>query len=185
MSIKRAVSLTTLTWLLGALFVLPALRAADIPGDSKEVSDLLSQVKTEAIQLKTDAADMESFTLSPNLNWQSHAAKITEIKEHVNKAGDTLSKLNQARNTASDWQRTAIDRVDPILRELAANTTSIIDHLTKEQGRLLNTQEHKDYLKTNAELATKMAEVVSDFVTYGETKAKFEELSRKLEVAER
>lgn len=185
MSINKTIYVSTLTLLLAALSVLPALRAADIPGDSREVSDLLSQVKTEAIQLKTDASDMESFTLSPSLGWQSHAAKITEIKEHVNKAGDTLSKLNQARNTASDWQRTAIDRVDPILRELAANTTSIIDHLTKEQGRLLNTEEHKDYLKTNAELASKMAAVITDFVDYGETKAKFEKLTQKLEVAER
>jgi len=71
------------------------------------------------------------------------------------------------------------------LKELAENTTSIIDHLNKEQGRLLNTQEHKDYLKTNAELGTRMAAVVSDFVDYGQTKEKFEELSHKLEIAER
>jgi hypothetical protein len=184
MTMKKTNYLPVLTLLLAALYVMPALRAADMTGDSKEVSDLLSQVKTEAIQLKTDATDMESFTLSPNLAWQSHAAKIMEIKDHVNKVGVTLSKLNQERSTASDWQTTAIDRVSPILKELAANTTSIIDHLTKEQGRLLNTQEHKDYLKTNAELATRMAAVVSDFVDYGQSKAKFEELSHRLEVAE-
>lgn len=184
MSIRRTVYLSTLTLLLTALSVLPALRAADMPGDSKEVSDLLSQAKTEATQLKTDASDMESFTLS-TLSWQTHATKIMEIKEHVNAAGKTVSKLNQAKNTASTWQKTAIDRVNPILKELAENTTAIIDHLNKEQGRLLNTQEHKDYLKTNAELATRMAAVVSDFVDYGQTKEKFEELSHKLEISER
>ncbi len=184
MSIRKAVYLSGLTVLLAAS-ILPALRAADIPGDSKEVSDLLSQAKTETIQLKNDATDMESFTLSPNLSWQTHSAKIMEIKEHVNALGKTVSKLDQAKHTASTWQKTAIDRVNPILRELAANTTSIIDHLNKEQGRLLNTQEHKDYLKTNAELTSKMAEVISDFVDYGQTKAKFEELSHKLEIAER
>lgn len=185
MTIKQTIHLPTLALMLAALFVLPALRAADIPGDSKEVNELLAQVKTEAIQLKTDATDMESFTLSPNLAWQSHAVKITEIKDHVNKAGETLLKLEQERNTASTWQKTAIDRVGPILKELAANTTAIIDHLTKEQGRLLNTQEHKDYLKTNAELATRMEAVISDFLNYGQEKEKFEDLSHKLELAER
>jgi hypothetical protein len=184
MSINRAVSLTTLTLLLAALSVLPALRAADIPGDSKGVSDLLSQAKTQAIQLKNDAADMESFTLS-TLSWQSHAAKITEIKEHVNAVGKTVSKLNQAKDTASPWQKTAIERVNPVMGELAMNVEATINHLNKEQGRLLNTQEHKDYLKSSAELATRMASVVSDFVDYGQTKAKFEELSHKLEIAER
>jgi len=83
MSIKRTVYLSTLTLLLTALSVLPALGAADMPaGDSKEISDLLSQAKTQANQLKTDASDMESFTLS-NLSWQTHAAKIMAIKEHV------------------------------------------------------------------------------------------------------
>ena len=65
------------------------------------------------------------------------------------------------------------------------NVEATINHISKEQGRLLNTEEHKDYLKTNAELASKMAAVVSDFVDYGQTKAKFEELSHKLEIAER
>lgn len=56
-SINRTVSLTTLTLLLAASVVFPALRAADIPGDSKEVSDLLSQAKIAAKQLKTDASE--------------------------------------------------------------------------------------------------------------------------------
>lgn len=183
MSIKRTVPLFTLILLLAALSALPPLGTADIE-DSKEVSDPIAQAKTEAIQLKNDAADMESFTLS-TLGWQTHASKITEIKEHVNALGKTVSKLDQTKRAASAWQKTAIERINPILRELAANTTGIIDHLNKEQGRLLNTQDHKDYLKANAQLASNMAEVVSDFVDYGQTKAKFENLSRKLELAER
>jgi len=182
---KRILYTCTLAPLLLAGMVLaPALRAADISGDSKEVTDLLSQAKTQAIQLKNDADDMEAFTRS-NLNWESHASKITEIKENVNKVGKTVAKLNQAQGTASAWQKTAIERINPLLQELAANTEAIINHLNKEKGRLLNTQEHKDYLKQNAELASKMAAVIGDFVDYGSTKAKFEDLSHRLEVSER
>ena len=92
---KRILNSCTLASLLLAGIVLaPALRAAEIPGDSKEVSDLLSQAKTQAIQLKNDAADMEAFTRS-NLSWQSHALKITEIKQDVNKVGETVAKLTR------------------------------------------------------------------------------------------
>lgn len=170
--------------LLAAVSLSPVLQAAGTPEDSKEVSDLLSQAKTQAAQLKTDASDMESFTRL-SVSWETHAAKISAIKDDVNKVGETVAKLNQASNTASPWQKTAIDRVNPLLQELAANTTSIIEHLNKEKGRLLNTQEHKDYLKANAELASDMSSVIADFVDYGKTKAKFEKLSRELEVSER
>jgi len=182
---KRSIYLSSLAFLLVAFVSMwPALRAADNPSDSKEVSDLLSEAKTEALQLKDDASTMESFTLS-NMNWQSHSAKAQEIKEHVNNLGKTVAKLNQARGSASSWQQTAIDRVNPILRELAANVQATIEHLNKDRTHPLQTTEHKDYLKANAELSTRIATLVSDFVDYGETKAKFEQLSQRLEVSDR
>ena len=95
----------TLAWLLLATISLsPVLQAAGTPeGDSKEVSDLLAQAKGQAGQLKLDAADMETFTRT-NVTWESHAAKITAIKDHVNKVADTVAKLNQLHDTASPWQ---------------------------------------------------------------------------------
>ena len=185
MSSKKAIAFSSLTLLLVSLSLSPALQAAIDPSeDSQEVSKLLSEAKTQAIQLKDDASDMESFPMS-NLSWETHANKLMEIKEHVNNLSKTISKLNNERGAASSWQKQAIDRVNPVLRELVANTESIIEHLNKEKGRLLNTTEHKDYLATNAELATRMAALVTDFVDYGQTKAKFERLTQKLEIAER
>jgi len=185
MSTKRAVFVLSLAFLLGAfLSVSRALRAADVSGDSKEVTDLLGQAKSEALQLQDDAATMESYTQS-NMSWQSHAMKITEIKDHVNTLGQTVGKLTAARGTASLWQQTAIDRINPILRELAANVEATINHLDKDRTHPLQSTAHKDYLKANAELASRMATVISDFVDYGDTKTRFEDLSRKLEIAER
>jgi len=182
---KRSIYLSSLALLVAAyVCVSPALRAADMAPDSKEVSDLLSEAKTGAIQVKDDANTMESFTMS-NLDWRSHAAKVLEIKDHINNLGKTVAKLNQARSSASAWQQTAIDRVNPILRELAANVQATIEHLNKDRTHPLQTTEHKDYLKANAELSTRMSTLVSDFVDYGQTKAKFEQLSQRLEVAER
>lgn len=185
MSTKRTVCFSSLAVLLVAfLYVSLPLQAADTAGDSEEVTKLLSEAKTQAVQLKDDASEMQSFTLS-NLSWGSYATKIMAIKADVNKVGETVSKLNKARSTASSWQKTAIDRVNPVLRELAANVEATIDHFNKDRGRPLQTSEHKEYLSTNAELATRMSALVSDFVDYGETKEKFEKLSQKLEISER
>jgi hypothetical protein len=185
MSIKASFCLSSLSLFVAALvFASPAMAAADNPPDSKEVSALLSEAKTETIQLRDDADAMESFTLS-NLSWQSHADKVMEIKQHINNLGKTIAKLNGARNSASPWQQVAIDRINPILRELAANVEATIDHLNRDRGNPLQTSEHKDFLKANAELSTRIATLVSDFVDYGQTKTKFEQLSQRLEVAER
>jgi len=68
---------------------------------------------------------------------------------------------------------------------LAANVQATIEHLNKDRTHPLQTTEHKDYLKANAELSTRIATLVSDFVDYGETKAKFEQLSQRLDVSDR
>ncbi len=57
---------------------------------SSEVSGFLSEAKTEAVQLKQDAEELKSFTRS-NLHWQTHSAKVEEIKQHVNASGKLLA----------------------------------------------------------------------------------------------
>ena len=148
--------------------------------DSSEVSGLVSEAKTEAVQLKHDAEELKSFTRS-NLHWKTHSAKVEEIKQHVNKSGELLAKMKNARSTASPWQQQTIDRIEPMLKDIAATVESTIDHLNK-QPQQLQTPPYKEYVDANASLAADLAEVISDYVEYGKAKAKSEELAAKLEV---
>jgi len=170
-----------------AMLALASIRLWSAPqahADSRQVSDLLSQAKTQAAQLSRDASDMEAFS-HMSVSWQAHANQINSIRSDVNDTGKTVAKLNQAQEEAAPWQKTAIDRINPLLRELADNVSATINHLDKEQGKFLNNAEHQEYLKTNADLAGRMSALISDFVDYGQTRAKFRELSRKLELSER
>lgn len=151
--------------------------------DSKDVSDLLDEAKSQANKLKMDASDMEAFTHS-DLSWQTQAAKINDVKADVNAVSQTLTKLKNEEEMASAWQRMAIQRIRPLLQELVTNTTAVIDHLNKDRGRNLNSQEHKDMLKMNAELSANLSTVIDDFVDYGKTKNRFYELRQKLELSE-
>ena len=69
--------------LVGAVF---GLLLTDINAMAADLTALLQEARTTATQLNRDAATMESFTRS-NLTWQSHSAQITQIKDHINKAG--------------------------------------------------------------------------------------------------
>ena len=151
--------------------------------DSKEVNDLLNRAKTHALQLKTDAIEMKAFT-HQNLGWESHGDKINAIKQDVDSLCQTAAKLNSVKSDASPWQKAAIARISPLLKELADNTTSVINHLNKEQGRFLYSPEHKNLLEANADLSSDLSAVVSNYVDYGKTRSKFFELRQKLELSE-
>lgn len=149
--------------------------------ESEHMNKLLAESKTEAMTLSRDAQELETYTRGSGVGWQTHAAKLTQMKEHVNKAGELVQELNNSKNEGAQWQQTAVDRITPALRELADNLQSTIETLNKNQSRV-NVSPYKDYAVANSELATNLAQVVSDFVSYGHTKQKFEQLGDKLEI---
>jgi hypothetical protein len=163
----------------GYLIIPPTMKAAET-GDSTQISQLLADAKAEAVELKHDSADMESFTKS-KLSWESYASKVEMIKGHVNSTGKLLVKLQEAEATASPWQEAAIRRIEPLLKELAANTEATIKHLNENRTKI-HVTEFKDYVKANYELATDLEALIRNFVNYGEAKQKFERLGEKLEI---
>lgn len=162
------------------LYLLPTLQAANKPvPDSPEVSNLLTQARTHAIQLRNDADLMHKFALS-NLAWESHSAQISTIKDHVNNLGKVLQKLSDARHLGSPWQQDAIDRITPLAREMATNIESTIEHINKNQSRL-HMPEFRDLLSANYEVSAELAQLIGDYVAYDKSKAKYERLGASLE----
>lgn len=177
---RRMAGFVTPALLVAGCFIAStSARAADSE-DSPKITALLSDAKAEAVQLKDDSMDMESFTRS-KLNWSSYARKVETIKEHVNKTGELLAKLQAEEANGSAWQQTAVKRIEPLLKELAANTETTINYLNEHQSKI-HFASFKDYVQMNCELATSLEELVRDFVNYGEAKQKLERLAEKLEI---
>lgn len=165
--------------LAGGFVTSSTARAASATFDSEQVSKLLSEAKTTAFQLKEDAGIMESFTRM-NVSWQSHAAAINQIKDHINALGQQAMKLKAARDTASPWQKAAIDRINPFLDELGGYTTAVIEHINGDKRHTL--EEYKDYLEANADYASDLAAMIGDFVDYGNSRQRVDRLGTKLEI---
>jgi len=181
MNKRKSIAWTgTLAFLVAGFLGVPLrMNATDVP-DSENVSKLLSEAKTMAFQVKEDAVTMEGYTRM-NVSWESHVTAVTQIKEHINALERQVAKLNDAKETASPWQKTAIGRINPFMGELEGYTGAIIEHLTK-QPNLLATAEYKDYLEANADYAGDLAAMIGDFVDYGRTKERMERLTDQLEV---
>jgi hypothetical protein len=134
----------------------------------------------QAFQLKEDAEQLETFSRATG-SWASHVEAINKIKENVNIMGRLLAKLQENRTSAALWQRTAIDRMTPIAKELAANTTTAIEHLNKNPERL-TTPAYQNYLEAIADSASNLASTIAEFVDYGKTKQRLDRLVKVLEL---
>ena len=163
------------TWMLAS----PTAHAQNT--ENPEVTRLLADARGKAAVLSRDADEMESL-IRTDASWQTHAAMLDEIKRHVNDLGAAAKKLEESRSSASPWQQQAIDRMMPLLKELATNTTAAINHLKENQIRP-TTGNYPEYLKENADTAHQLSDMISSFVRYGETRAKLEKLEQRLEVA--
>jgi hypothetical protein len=103
------------------------------------------------------------------------------IKDDVNAMGRLLAKLQDDRDGAASWQQAAIDRVTPVAKELASNTTAAIEHLNHNPSRL-NSPDYQQYLEAICDSANNLAATISNFVEYGKTKQRLERMSSKLEL---
>ena len=169
--------------LLVALFLLPRLPIQAAPpdvGDNPQVTKLLEDIEMQAADLQRDSDELESFTHS-NVSWESHATELENIKQHINKIGQTIQKLQGMRSSASPWQQEAIDRIIPVAQKLASNTTAAIQHLNQNPSRIQDPR-YQEYLRQNAEAATQLSGMVRDFVQYGKTRNTLEALEHRLEL---
>lgn len=162
---------------VAALCLAPSVASARSVGDSEEVSGFLAQAKTEALQLQKITEEMNSFMHS-RTSWQTQATKLEEIKLHFNKLGDLVTKMNKAE-APSPWQQEAIREVTPVVEELSSYITMTIYHLGEDPDRLIFTS-FPEYVAVNAALASEIADLLSDYVEYGEAKQDVEELSFEL-----
>jgi len=148
--------------------------------DSAEISRLLNESKSYAIQANTDAAELESYTNS-NLSWKTHAQALERIRGHVNNMGKLLQQMHDRKSEGSPWQQDAINRIDPLLRQMADQLTATIEHGNEYPNRV-HMMKFKNYVRACAEMASQTERLISDIVAYDKAQAKAQMLEQKLEL---
>ncbi|MGC8550048.1 MAG: hypothetical protein ACP5M4_10150 [Acidobacteriaceae bacterium] len=174
--------MSLLTLALIALFALmagPAIANAQTK-DSAEISRLLNEAKSYAVQANTDAAELESYTNS-NLDWKTHAQAIERIRGHVNNMGKLLQQMHDIKSEGTPWQKDAINSIDPLLRQMADHLTAAIKHGNEYPNRV-HMMKFKNYVRACASLANQTERLISDIVAYDKAQAKARMLEQKLEL---
>ena len=160
-------------------FSLPT-RVFALRPESDQPTQLLGEARMEAGQLAYDADQTESL-IRNDVSWQTHAEMLNSVKEHVNNMARIIDKLTAARSSGSELQEQAVNRILPLLKELAANTTAAINWLNQNKTRPIG-EPYKQYLTENAETAHQLESTVSSLFEYEKTMNKMGELKNRLEV---
>ena len=103
------------------------------------------------------------------------------MKDHFNALGRIQKQLADLRAQGSPWQQVAIDRLDPLLRDMADQLTATIKQLNTHQSRV-HMPAYQEYVQANHDFATRTAELISDYVEYDRAKATVQRLEAKLEL---
>jgi hypothetical protein len=167
--------------LISTLLLAIPVHAVETADENPEVTRALADAREKAAVLSRDADEMESLTRS-DVSWQTHASMLETMKEDVNEIGKIVHKLEASRDSASPWQRQAIERMVPLMKDLAANTNAAINHLNQERSRPTS-GEYADYLRQNAQTARELSDMISSFVQYDQTRAKLNKLEQRLELS--
>lgn len=165
--------------LLAASLVIVNRAMALKNAENQNVRDLLSLAAQQSASLDYDADQMQSL-LHSDAVWQTHATLLESVKGHVNQLSRTVAKLQAERSEASTWQQKGIDRVVPLLRELAENTTAAIYHINKNQTRPVSGY-YADYLDENAETAHDLNRIITATIEYGHIRGKLEKLEEQIQ----
>jgi hypothetical protein len=167
--------------ILPLLLTMAPVRAAAQTSSSDEISLLLTEARSLAVQAEDDAATLEAYSRS-KLTWQSHASRLEQIKEHVNALGKVDRQLNDMRGFGSSWQQKAIAEVHPLLEQTANELTYTINHLTESRSQI-HMMPYKNHANDLYDHASRTAELISDYVEYERAKAKADYLQQKLQLA--
>lgn len=160
--------------------VIPSTVYAQGTSDNPSVTAQLNDAKTIVAKIKKDAIQMQSYTQTTGLSWQTHSTALEKIKTDVNDLQQNMRGLQSHRTIASAWQQEAIDRITALANDLATNMNATIDRLNKSKSRP-TTPPYPEYLKANTRIVTDLADEIDATIDYGENKAKLDQLGQQLD----
>lgn len=162
-----------------ALLVSSCMFAEAQKADSKRITDLFSEIKEHASHAEDDAQTLESYTRSQSIGWQSHAGRLSLVKEHVSDLLNDYNEMARLRDEGSPWQQEAIDQLRPLMKGMADHLNATIQH-QREHPTHVKFDPWRDYVRANSEYATKASALIHDLVDYGAAKSTAESLEKRL-----
>ena len=130
-----------------------------------QVAAELTEFKRMAFEMRRTADTLHSITPRRQLDWQSHASRLHELKHQVNDLGKRLAQLESLTPEASPNQQMAIEHARPHLVATANNLTGAIEMLNEDRSsiRQVDYAESVKNIYTHADLLHQKLGTILDY----------------------
>lgn len=151
---KHVIRLTAVLSAVALALSVPVRPALAAPlSDSTTIPRLLDQARHHASEANYDAIVLDSYRLS-NLDFRTYAETLRNIQEHANHLFQDYYQLQRLRDGGAPAQQEAIDRLEPLLREMATSLTHtsqmLHEHETQVNMPAFRNEVHSDWVKISA-----------------------------------
>ena len=130
--------------------------------DSPSAAKCLGISRSVALSLRSDAAELNKVSGGPLTS-----AQRNRIKGDLSDAEATIRELWEMDRIASPAQSEVIMQVAPLLRDLARDVESMLDHMRArrpEQGH----ENLRDYVAGHEEIASRLASLIAETIDKAE-----------------
>jgi hypothetical protein len=160
----------------------PPIPAAYMWSFPNEASSLLKQLRTQALQVRDSADQLQAFNRDgADITWQADASLLTRVRAQVNDMNATLFRLRGIHQMALPWQQRAISAVTPKVFELTEYVDDAIQNLNDHHATVHVLD--KSYV-ADADFmyqrANTIARSISQFEEYATAKTEIQQLSPNL-----
>jgi len=146
----------------------------------KEASNLLQQIKADAVTVSKLADELHTYSYQPNeIDFRFQGSLLNDAREQVNQMDEMLTRLRTIRRVTMPWQQKAIDRVTPAMVELTDSTQSATDFLNGHQDYPFSPSYLADSTNMYKE-ASRIARSVGRFEKYAAADREVRELRPQL-----
>ncbi|HUI43684.1 MAG TPA: hypothetical protein VL523_17115 [Terriglobia bacterium] len=148
-----------------------------------EVSSLLTQIKTDGLEVRQLSARLQSLDMQEGENyWQYDAGVLSRARTQVNAMDQDLRQLEKLQPEAARWQQKAIGRVAPSVVELTDYTRSALRYLDHHEDDLFSPayRNDADFMYRKADRIVKS---VDNFEHYASARREVRHLGARLEIS--
>ncbi len=143
-----------------------------------KIDEMLAAFESKAIETRRDASILESKRRNHQLSWQTHADKLSTMKEHINEMGKMLVELESMKPKATLFQEKAIDAARPHLEDMAQRVEKGINWINEDR-RSIAKAEYRDNLHGIWSSADELYRHVDTIIDYHEARMRLQELAEE------
>ncbi|MCC6367729.1 MAG: hypothetical protein IT165_29755 [Bryobacterales bacterium] len=128
-----------------------------------ETTQRLEHLQASAAFVQEEAGELIEAVQDPTMDAAGHQLILNTLKERINEMGREAGILNEERKDLPRWERNAIVRTIPLLKDAAAETTHALDWFNANKADLW-APAYEGYAYRLRDDSTRMTQVLGDYL---------------------